>query len=1085
MKKTLLVLSLMIVYFLTSSSEVLAQGSTTSRINGLVTSSDGEPLPGATIQAIHVETGSTYGTVSNLEGRFILNNLTAGGPYTVTCNFVGYEELAKDGIYLTLGQTLSLSLDLRESTTELEEVEITASGIIDGNRTGASTKVDERTINSSPTVARDLTDFTRLDPRASVNISGDGNSVSFAGINNRFNSIFIDGAVNNDLFGLAQSGTNGGQTGISPISVDALQEVQVVLAPYDVTLGGFAGGGINAVTRSGTNTLEGSAYYFLRNEALAGKTPTDNSSDSRTRLPDFSAKTYGFRLGGPVIKNKLFFFVNTEIQREETPQPFNAATYNGSANRLDEVANHLRNTYNYEPGDYLNTVNELEGEKVLAKINWNINDRHKLSLRHSYTKATVIGRRTINDSFVQFENSGQFFPSTTNSSALELKSNFSNELSNNLIVGYTTVRDDRDILGARFPNISINDGGAEIQLGGEPFSMANVVNQDVFTITNNLYLFKGKHSFTFGTHNEFYSIFNLFLPLHPAQYSYSSIDKFLADEAFLYLYGHEIGNSNIGDDATSVAADFNAFQLGFYAQDEYQVNDRLKITGGLRLDIPSFTTEPLANPGFNDSTLFELQAAGYDLQGARASQLPKTQLLLSPRLGFNFDVNGDKSTQLRGGIGVFTSRIPFVWPGGVYLRTGTTSGFLVGFDGRGFAPVGDGGIALEPNVNNFPFNTSALQGDVDLFSEDFKYPQLLRASLAVDQVLPGGLIGTVDLQYSKTLNNVRYQSLNRQDSVVRLEGTPDDRPRFFTTPIEPDYGYITLGTNTNEGYTFASTIQLQRPFSNGLTASVSYTFTRAYSLFDGRSFINSSQWQEFHSIDGRNNPTGVQRSAFDLGSRMTGFVSYQKELFDLLDFGITLFYNGQSGQPFSYVYNDNDGLLNGDDPNLDEPRNLIYVPASSNDIVLVDQVDNDGIVTVTAAEQWTALDAYIENDNYLSERRGEYAERNMARTPFEHIIDLKLLAGFFVRDAQNRKHRLEFTFDVFNFTNLLNKEWGRRNFVADNGNFQLIDFAGFQEGTNVPTFTFTAPVTGNPYSIRDNNVVSSRWQAQFGVRYSF
>ncbi|MGI9543838.1 MAG: TonB-dependent receptor, partial [Cyclobacteriaceae bacterium] len=639
------------------------QGATTAKMNGRILDENGEGLPGANVIAVHQPTGSQFGSVSNIEGLYNIVNMTVGGPYTVTVSFVGYEDQTTENVYLELAQTFKLDVGMKEAAEQLEAIEIVATGgVFDGNRTGATTKVGKETLTSAPTVSRDLSDFTRLDPRASINLDGEGNSISFGGINNRYNAIFIDGAVNNDLFGLAQSGTNGGQTGISPISIDALQEVQIVLAPYDVTLGGFAGGGINAVTRSGTNQFEGSVYYLFRNEGIAGKTPETPANGSREKLPDFSSKTYGARLGGPIIKNKLFFFVNAEIQRDETPEPFDFGNYNGTATQadLDAIIAKVRNDYNYEPGDFLNTSNKLEGEKFLGKINWNITNDHKVSFRHSYTKATVLGRRTVDASNLTFENNGQNFPSTTNSSALEWKANFSDQVSNNLIVGYTTVRDDRDILGEPFPNISISDGNAEINLGAEPFSFANVVEQDVLTITDNLTVFKGKHTFTFGTHNEFYKIFNLFLPLHVPQYSYSSVDKFFADEAFLYLYGHEIGNQNIGDDAVSVAADFNAFQLAFYGQDEIQVNDRLKLTLGIRLDIPSFIDDaPQINTDFNNNVIPILEEEGYDLEGARAGIPPSTQFMLSPRVGFNYDLRGDKTTQVRGGIGVFTSRIPF------------------------------------------------------------------------------------------------------------------------------------------------------------------------------------------------------------------------------------------------------------------------------------------------------------------------------------------------------------------------------------------------------------------------------------------
>jgi len=346
---------------------------------------------------------------------------------------------------------------MNEAALQLEEVVVTAGGLFDGNRTGSETKVSEEAIATLPTADRGLNDYLRLTPQADVANNGatNGGGISFTGVNNRFNAIFIDGAVNNDVFGLANSGTNGGQAGISPISPDALEQIQVVLAPYDVTLGGFAGGGINAVTRSGTNELEGSAYWFHRNENLSGKTPTDDDNATRTRLDPFTANTYGARLGGALVKNKLFFFANVEIQRDELPRPFIQSEYNGDsdANQLNAIRQKLIDDFGYDPGGFENNPQTIDGEKILVKLDYNINDKHKLSARHSYVKGTTEIHPSPSANRVVFGNVGYIFPSTTNSTAVELKSIFSPNTSNNLILGYTTVNDDRDILGDPFPQM--------------------------------------------------------------------------------------------------------------------------------------------------------------------------------------------------------------------------------------------------------------------------------------------------------------------------------------------------------------------------------------------------------------------------------------------------------------------------------------------------------------------------------------------------------------------------------------------------------------------------------------------------------
>ncbi|UZR95558.1 TonB-dependent receptor [Chondrinema litorale] len=1064
--------------------EAFSQGTTSSRMTGTVVAEEG-PLPGATVLATHTPTGSRFGTVTNSEGIFTINNMSVGGPYTVQINFVGYQEIKKEGIYLTLGQTYQLSVELSESAQQLDEIEVLAApgDVFDGNKTGAETFVSKKTISEIPTVERGLNDYTRLTPQANVSSSAATNegAISFAGVNNRFNAIFIDGAVNNDVFGLANSGTNGGQAGISPISPDAIEQIQVVLAPYDVTLGGFAGGGINAVTRSGTNEFEGSVYYYFRNQNLSGKTPTDDPDATREKLADFNVKTYGARLGGPIIKNKLFFFTNVEFQRNEEPKPFISGNYvgNSSVAEIEELANFVRNTYNYEPGGFLNNAETTDGTKILAKLDWNINDSHKLSVRHSYVKGdTKIFPRPNNTSVI-FENVGYIFPSTTNSFAAELKSSFGSNASNSLIFGVTTVRDDRDVLGDPFPQIILDDGnGASITIGTDNFSYSNIVNQDVFTLTNNFNLYKGKHTFTFGTHNEFFKIQNLFTIFSTPRYQYffNGRERFMnGDDADLVLFGHEQlaeGQDEIrlGDAATNLGPTFKALQMAFYAQDEIQFTEHFKLTAGIRVDVPIFLEDPpLINTDFNENTV-PLIEEYYDLKGARASNTPNTQLLWSPRVGFNWDVSHDKSTQLRGGIGIFSSRVPWVWPGGMYIRNGLNSNFVV----SGGVPVL--GTPEEWKANLYSPTSPA--GDVDLFIEDFKYPQVFRSSIAVDQKLPAGLVGSVEFLYTKTMNNIDVKSVNVKPAIGTLEGA-DNRPIFdYTDAVDGTYENITLVDNTNEGYTWNFTASIMKPFENGLTASLAYSYTRAESLFDGTGFINDENWESIQSVNGKNNAS-LSRSFFDVGSRVIGFVSYKKEYLDHFATTISLFYNGQSGQPYSYVYNDEGTLTN--ESNGGSATNLVYVPENQGEILLIDQVV-DGNVVKTAAQQWAELDAFIANDEYLSSRRGDYAERNMSRTPFENIIDLKILQDFYITGGNGMKHTLQVSFDIFNFTNLINKNWGRRYFVSDN-QYQLINFEGFVGDTEQPSFTFNDP--GTPYDIIQSGIYSARWSAQLGLRYSF
>ena len=1093
MRNILHTIPLLLLCFLVSQS-AWAQGTTTSSMSGRV--SDGtQSFPGASVLAVHQPSGTQYGTVTNEEGYFRIPNMRVGGPYTLTVSFVGYEPVTKEGISLDLGQTYDIDITLQETVTQLADVVVSAGGLIDGNQTGAETNVSREEIMTLPTVERNLNDFTRLTPQANVTQGG----ISIAGINNRFNAIYIDGAVNNDVFGLAASGTNGGQAGISPISLDALEQIQVVVAPYDVTLGGFAGGGINAVTRSGKNYFEGSAYYYFRNEKLAGRTPGDIPDSERTRLAPFNVHTYGARLGGPIIRDKLFFFANVEFLREEEPLPFVPQEYEGAATAadLDRLVNFLDTEYGYNPGGYLNNVGTRNSNKAIAKIDWNINRNHKLSLRHSYVFGETQRLNRPSSRNIFFFNTGNAFPTTTNSSALELKSSFGNSFSNNLILGYTRVRDDRDILGQPFPLVIIDDGPAEINIGTDNFSYSNVVFQDVLTLTNNFNWYLGKHTFTFGTHNEFFEIENLFTIFSTPRYSYGSLESFLSGQPGFVLFGHEQlapGQSEIrlGDEASNLGPTFNAMQLAFYAQDEIQVNSDFKLTLGLRADIPIFLDNPpLNNTAFNEETV-PLIEQFYNLKGARASQAPATQLLWSPRAGFNWDVKGDKTTQLRGGLGIFTSRVPWVWPGGMFIRNGLNSSFVAQV-----APF----YATPGEWQSNLANTSAgPSGDVDLFVEDFKYPQVFRTNLAIDQALPFGLVGTAEFMYTKTLNNIDVKNVNLRPAVGRLDGL-DDRPVFNAgNPIDPNYSFIALIDNTDEGYTWNTTAKLERPAVNGFGASVAYSFTRAEALFDGRGFINATNWRQTFSLNGRNDPM-LGRSTFDVGSRIIGALSYRKEYAGFMATTVSLFYNGQSGEPFSYVYRNGDALLGED--NQDYERALIYVPASATDVVLgeTQQVGVDaqgepvfGAVAFGEEAQQMAyarLNKFIENDEYLSTRRGQYAEQNRSRAPFSSVFDLKLLQDFYITTADGRNHTLQLSLDVFNVSNLvgnwLGQNWGQRYFVGSGDNrytFELLQFEGFEEDTRRPIFSFNDP--GEPWDVDQRaNIEGSRWAAQVGVRYSF
>lgn len=1068
MKKLLLHMFLLGV-FAAFATTAFGQGTTNASVNGRVTDASGETLPGATVVAVHTPSGSRYGNVTDAKGFFRIPNMRVGGPYTVTVTFVGYKEYKQENLFLSLGQTFQLEPVLQEDNVTLGEVEVVGerSGIFDGNRTGTETVVGLEQINATPTIARAIGDFARFTPQATIDEGSDGFSISIGGQNNRYNSIYLDGAVNNDVFGLAGSGTNGGQTGVSPISIDAVEQFQIQVAPFDVRVSGFAGGAINAVTRSGSNEIEGSAYYFWRNEGFAGKTPTDRPR-SRDRLAEFSAKTFGVRVGGPIIKDKLFYFVNYEKQDDQTPQPFDFADYQGRASQSDinGLINKLQG-FGYEPGTLAPNPVILESDKLTAKIDYNINQNHKLSARYSYVKADNIEGARSSVRRLNFYNRSESFLSETNSLSAELSSTFGPNASNKLTVGYVMVRDDRDPTGQDFPTVNINDGQGTIQFGAEPFSTANLLNQDVFTINNNFELYKGRHTLTFGVNAEFYSVENLFLAFNYGWYFFDSLDDFMNDRAAGFYQRIFSNRDDVTGDGSIAAATFNSSLLGFYAQDEIQVNSDLKITLGLRFDIPSFDDTP-QNSTFN-SSIPQLEAEGYDLKGATVGSFIKSRATFSPRFGFNWDVNGDKTLQVRGGAGIFTSRIPLVWPGGAYNNNGFNTGGIF-----------TGGQTFIPDPFNQPgdFDPTQQSGNIDLFAADFKVPQVAKFNVAVDKRLgSSGWVLTLDALWTETISAVKYENVNlKRTPTSYLTNTGDLRPTYDRNDrVLPQYGGIYLASNTNEGYAYNFSTTLNMPYTAGFTGSVSYSYGESFNVFDGSSSQNSSQWRGVHTVNGRNVDVPLVKSRFSPGHRVIAQLNYSYDWNENLTTKIGLVYEARSGRPFSYIYNDNGRLTNEDS----RERSLIYVPLSSDDINLVDDSRAGD-----AASQWAKLNQYIANDPHLNSRRGQYAEVNASRAPFSHIIDLRFMQEFNIMIG-SKKQTMQFTADVYNFTNVINKDWGRRYFVPSD--FQLLNFEGFLADGTTPTFTFDGVTDNDPSAnnIDDSGLVSSRWQMQLGIRYIF
>lgn len=1059
------------------STAAVAQGVTTSSMRGKITDVSGEPLIGANVLAVHQPSGTVYGTATDLEGNYRIPNMRVGGPYRVTVTYTGYAELTADGIFLRLGEAFRRDYTLEEAGVELETIQVVARQGTAGANSGASTQITSKAIENVPTLNRDLSDYVRLTPQA----TGFGGGTSFAGVNNRFNAIYVDGAVNNDVFGLASSGTNGGQTGIAPFSIDIIDQLQVVLSPYDVTYGGFVGGGVNAVTKSGTNNFEGTAYYFFQNENMVGQTNeslTDRTGSDRESVEPFTKTTYGASLGGPIIRDKVFFFANAEIRADETPQPFDFGQYQGASSQADlnNLRQFLIDQYNYDPGTFGDVSDNLDGLQLFGKLDFNLNNNHRLTLRHNYVRAENTGRNTGGATSIEFSNNGVFFPSTTNSSALELNSNFGSRFSNNLIIGFTAVRDDRDPIGGDFPYVFIGDGEGVIEFGSEQFSTANALDQDIFTITDNFKIYQNNHTITIGTHNEFYSIYNLFIRQNYGVYEYENIDAFLNNSgAVEYDRSYSLVD-NITGDGSAAAAEFNAMQLGLYVQDEWTVSPQFTLTGGLRFDLPIITSDPAVHPTFNSETLPDL-AATYDVaENITGGQAPDGQLMISPRLGFDYDFVGDRSSVLRGGVGIFTSRIPFVWPGAMFNNNGVTLG---GVDAGDLQQPIEFIPDFQKQYTNPEFSVPS--GQVDLFTEDFRYPQVLRGNLAWDKELPGGLFATFEGVYTKTLNNILYTNVN-SDPTVDFNWTntgADDRPVFVREDVDPRYSAIYVASNTNEGYTYTLTASLAKRFDFGLTANVSYTYGDAEAVNEGTSSQNSSQWRGQVSFDGRNNPV-LGRSDFALGHRVLGKLNYT---FDWnkeknATTSITLLYEGLRGSPYSYVIGGRGARnINNETGSTSRNRSLVYIPASQDEITLVEA---NG---VTPQEQWNRLNAFIEDDPYLSENRGGYAEKNSNFMPFTSFLDLSVRQDFGVNLA-GKNHKLQLSWDVLNLANLINPSWGVRYNVPGSFNYyELYTFEGYADDGTTPTFSYTEEGL-NTDALNISNF-SSRWRMRLGLRYIF
>lgn len=1038
MKKFLLFTLVALLGFASVKAQV-----TTSSLTGTVKDAKGEPLIGATVKAVHGPTGTQYGASTNSEGRVSISNMRIGGPYTIRISFLGLNSESLSNAYLKLGEPFSFDVTLKGEGSELQEVVVTGKvdPLLNSRRTGASTTISKEQLESLPSVGRSLSDFTRLTPQSS------GSGYGFGGASYKYTNITVDGATNTNLFGLSGPAP-GAKAGAQPISLDAIQEVQVVLAPYDVVYGNFTGAGVNAVTRSGTNQVEGSAYFFLRNQDLEGKNPVTNK-----RYDNFHQYQYGVRVGGPLIENKLFYFVNAEQTKQDNPSTYNVGDAGAAISRTtaDRIAS-IANGYGYDVGSYTGAnPQSTNSDKLFARLDWNINDKHQLMVRHNYISGYT-DKLTRSATEFHFSNNGQSQKSTQNITAIELRSAFSSGWSNNLILGHTSIKDKAQTKGALSPMVTINniDGisGNRAVIGSQNNNVANELDQTIFEVTNNVKFLSGNHSFTFGTHNEFYKFRNLFMSNLYGNWTFNNIDDFEAGKALSMS-----SNYSLLPGGELPQARFGAGQLAFYAQDEYTFSDRLKVTGGLRVDIPLIFDTPAANA--------DVEAA---FPGQRTDRKAKSSLMFSPRVGFNYAANAERSLQFRGGFGIFTGRVPFVWVGNQFTNAGTTQGSISASKPDAFIadPYGQSAVTVggQPQAGSV-----AKRATINLIDEDFKFSQVMRVNLASDFRLPGEITATLEGIYSKTLNNILFQDLNIQQNGTlnpALTGGADNRP-VFKAQVNDKFTNVMYLTNTDKGYTYSLTAQLQKAFAMGLNANFGYTYGQARDVTSGTGDVAFSTWR-FNQISGDPNNPGLAISSYEIRHRLVGGLNYRVNYGKDNLYGTTfsLFYSGFSGTPFTYLYGND---LNGD-TNNQSGNDLIFVPANSS------QIKFSGDAAAQAA-QWEALEAFINGDSYLRTRKGDYAERNGARTPWSHNFDLRILQDVGTAFGST-KNRLQISADISNVGNLLKKTWGRQYFVSNQAS-SLISY-------NNGAYSFRAPTTGKAYQV---DAISSTWQMQLGIRYLF
>lgn len=1093
---------------------------TTSTIVGTVKQLNTDPLVGATITAIHQPSGTKYMTVSKKGGVFTLPGLRSGGPYTLSVEHVGYAKQDIEAINLLLGDAYTINVTMEISTATLSTVTVSGSRRNAASlRSGVSTNIGQRQIVTLPTISRSITDFTRLTPQAN------GNSI--AGRDGRYNNVTIDGANLNNNFGLSTDPLPGG--GNQPISLDAIEEISVSIAPSDVRQSNFTGGNIAAVTKSGTNTFRGTAYTYYKDQSYIGlkvgdmklATPTNNKTN-----------IIGGSIGGPIIKNKLFFFINGEYEKRTLPPGTTYTPTGGSGtgnissvtvDSLKKLSDYLASTYGYNTGSYDNFPNfQSKNHKILLKLDWNINNVHKLTAKYnelvsnndvalnafsvpngasagvnSWTSQARFGANAMS-----FANSNYGFKDVVKSSAVELNSNWNGRFSNQLIGTYTKIQDTRTSPSTVFPFVDIigptpySAGGRNnyMSFGLEPFTYNNDVINNIYNITDNFTYYAGKHTITAGVAYESQYVGNEFMPGSQSYYTYGSLAEFMNPAshpiAFSLTYSRVPGKDAV------YSAEMKIGQLGYYAQDEFNTSSRFKLIYGLRIDRPVYPTQPLENPSITALTFPNKDGVPTNYS---TGMWPKATNYVSPRVSFRWDLEGNKNMIIRGGTGIYTGRIPFVY----LTNMPTNSGMYQVGALANAAQLAQ--ITFNPDRTAWQslFTTPAPapnSGGFVLIDPKYKFPQVWRTNLGFEKRYGHGFNLSMDVLYTQDLNATVMRNANQltPTGVVNLGGST--RPSFINTStatrrLYNAYGNaIVLENGASGGGTFSFTTQVSKNFSKGFYGSLAYTYTLATDFTANPGSTAASTWS-VNPTSNTQNDQELSYSAFSTPHRIIATFSYRKEYLNHLASTVSLFYEGAQQGNYSYIYGAATGTAptgfsNTADINYDgNSSDLMYVPRGPSEITFIPQTVGSGAtaVTYTAQQQSDAFFAYVAQDKYLSRHMGQVAERNGGRYPFYHRVDFKFLQDIFT-NIGNKRNTLQVSFDCLNFINFLNKDWGIRDFLPISNPLRATKNATtgevrYQLATYTPNGA-TTPILVDHTFIRSLST-GSTYSFQLGLRYIF